>query len=453
MKQDTVKKRRKLKPKVKLKLYQMVILINILWILLLCIYYGYRLIYFYQIEHKVNTDTNLLVDTLLLDKNVVVQGDGLYKEDEQYIYKGNVNNNYISYDGFLWRIVSIDKDHNMKLITNEAVTTLGYGTNGYLDSPIHSWLNPIPDVNHTGIFLQNLKDYRSYQIRGITCTDKIDNLNKTTCKNVEKEYVGLLSLSEYEKAKGKNSYLNMGASFYTSSIDQDNNVWIISKDGTIISENSGTYGVRPTITIKASTKLISGNGTVQEPYKIIDNKVTKLSDSYVGEYLKLENSNYRIISQENNITKLVLDGTINNDRVFDYDNSAYDDTNYYNVGYYLNHAYLNQFVNSNLLLSTNFYIGPYYMSDYNYLKTYEKSVEAKVGLLQVGDYFISDYNHIYTLTPSNDDDNTIVTISSGKLYSDLTTNVKDLRPVIALSGDLKITGVGTKEKAYEVGES
>ena len=453
-----VKKKRRLKRSIKLKLYQSIILINVCWILLLVGYYGYRLVYFYKMEHKSESETGMLVDNLILDKNIVVEGDGLYEDDGKYIYKGNVDNNYIYYNGLLWRIVSIDKQHNMKLITEENVTSLVYGNNGYLKSPIRNWLIPTKNVNHTGIFLNNLKEFNKYQVSGETCIDVISNVKKTTCKKKEKEFSGLLSLSEYEEARGKNSYLNNGLVFYTSSVNKDNEVYVISKDGEIITEKSGATGFRAMITLKNNVKLVSGDGTANLPYQVKDEKVDTLKDAYVGQYVTISNSKYRIISNDSNVIKLALEGVIKNDHEFDPESVEFNPESYDNIAYYLNNELINNNKEKSKLIESTYYTGAYNEENhYNYLKTYSDSVKSLIGFLQVGDYFLANYNNVYTLTKAtvskdadNYTDNTIITISSNRIYGDLPTSVKDIRPVISLKGDLKVSGSGTKDKPYEV---
>lgn len=448
------KKKRRLKRSIKLKLYQGVLILNILWILLLVCYYSYRLIYFYKEEHKVSSETGLLVDNLILEKNITVQDDGLYHEKERYIYKGKVSNNYVYYAGLLWRIMNIDENHNMKLITDEVVTTLPYGMLGYENSHLHHWLLPKENVNHTGIFLNNLKEYTKYQVKGKVCIDKVDSASSSSCKSVLKEYSGLISLSEYEEAKGKNSYLNNATSFFTSSVDSKNLVWYIKQDGSIAKESSasGNHGVRPIITLSRNVKLQKGNGTIDDPYMIESRTNTKLSDSYVGEYVIFENQRYRVIENNNQTVKLMLDGTLKNDIAFDSYGVTFDPTNYYNIGYDLNQTILNSYKNANLLQDTIFYTG-FYNEDtaYDYLKVYANQVTAKVGLPQIGNYFITAFDHVYTLNPSNSEGGTIITVEDGRLYADLTENKKDLRPVISLSGNLKITGNGTIKDAFKVG--
>ena len=58
--------------------------------------------------------TEYIRDYLL--KDVVTSNSGLYKIDDEYVFKGNKVNNYVSFYGIIYRIIKIDADNNMKLI-------------------------------------------------------------------------------------------------------------------------------------------------------------------------------------------------------------------------------------------------------------------------------------------------------------------------------------------------
>lgn len=447
------KPRRRLKPMVKQRIYESIIIINIIWVLLLAGYYGFRLVYYYHIEHQVVAKTNLLVDTLTLDKNVVAEGDGLYHEDNHYVYKGNVTNNYVYYSGLRWRIIGIDQDDHIRLVTDEAVTTLYYGSKGYQDSYIRNWLVPKDELEHTGIFLQNLNDANTFITTTSYCIDKMDDVKKVTCKEMKSDKVGLLSLSDYELAKGKNSYLNTGAAFYTTSTDTKHNPWIIGKDGSVItaSTSGSSYDVRPTITLKKETVLYGGDGTLQNPYVIENRKKTTLIDVNVGEYIQFSGGRYRVIGKDESKVKLILDGTLNAFRSFDRESTFYDQNSYGSVAYYLNQYTIGTVEHPEWMKLGVFYTGSYNEdNDYDYLNTYTDHTEAYIGLAQVGDYFVSTYNDVYTLTPAIPDANTVVSITGGKLYADLISKEKDVRPVIFLDNTLKIMGTGTQDQPYEV---
>ena len=66
--------------------------------------------------------------TILNNNNLCVLGEvcansegktgGLYDLENEYVFRGEVVNNYVKYEGKEWRIISIDKnDYSMKLIS------------------------------------------------------------------------------------------------------------------------------------------------------------------------------------------------------------------------------------------------------------------------------------------------------------------------------------------------
>ena len=57
-----------------------------------------------------------------------VEGSGLYKYSQIYVYRGTDVNNYVQFAGKLWRIISIDSNGNTKLITDDAID---YEISGY----------------------------------------------------------------------------------------------------------------------------------------------------------------------------------------------------------------------------------------------------------------------------------------------------------------------------------
>ena len=68
--------------------YRVIFIVNILFILFLIGYYGYRLIHYYQLEHKKESELVTLNDYLTQPRNIVVEGDGLYQDEKEYYYAG-----------------------------------------------------------------------------------------------------------------------------------------------------------------------------------------------------------------------------------------------------------------------------------------------------------------------------------------------------------------------------
>ena len=447
------KKKRRLKKSIKKKLFYGIIGINIAWILLLIGYYSYRMYYYYKLEHKDTADTNYLVDTLTLEKNIVTTGSGLYHDKDSYWYYGKVKNNYVSYSGLLWRIAGIDENNNMKLVTDEVITMLSHHGTDYKTSDVYKWLNPSTE-EHTGIFYQNLNQNDKMIIDTKLCSDVVKNPNQVTCEKEETVKVGLLSLNDYDKAGGKNSYINQGTSFYTNSMDSSKNVWVIETDGTITGAkaNNTGYGVRPVITLKADTTLYQGTGTKEDPYQIETVTKTQLKDTNVGEYVQYSNGLYRVIGKENGNVKVIDTSLLPAQESFSDGSVDYDSTNYGTLAYQLNHDYTSYYQNPEWIQPGTFYTGTYANTDdSSYLSTYQNKIITNIGLPQVGDYFIGDVTQVYTLTPASLEDEMMISVENGKYYADVATKEKGVRPVFYLNGSLKITGNGTKENPYQLG--
>ena len=75
-----------------------------------------------------------------LEKNITEIGDGLYKKDKDYIFKGKNINNYVLYSGLLWRVVGTD-NKNVRMVRDSNDTILVYGINtNYNNSYVSKWL-------------------------------------------------------------------------------------------------------------------------------------------------------------------------------------------------------------------------------------------------------------------------------------------------------------------------
>ena len=58
----------------------------------------------------------------IIDSGIVSSGDGLYKVNDDYIFRGEYPNNFVKFDGKLWRIIKINSDDSIKLIYAEKKT-------------------------------------------------------------------------------------------------------------------------------------------------------------------------------------------------------------------------------------------------------------------------------------------------------------------------------------------
>lgn len=269
-------------------------------------------------------------------KVTVVQTlDKLVKKetDKSNIYTSDTNN-YIMFSNMLFRIVGLNSDGSVKIVSDESVGTVNY-------NDINDWLN---DYFYDHI----MDDYKEYMVKQDFCTskiaiDKIDTA-KDKCDSKDKDYVGLLSVSEYNKA----TYLYPTSLSWTS----DN---VDSKSAISVSDNlAGTdskymaisnkynFGIHPVVNIKKGTLIIDGEGTKGEPYRIIKKKKLKVGDKIslanTGDYVSYAGYKYRIIEpNKDENTKVISMFAL--PEYTSYDDSitsqVYNPTQKGNVGYYI----------------------------------------------------------------------------------------------------------------------
>lgn len=448
----------KKKTKIKFKKTNIFIALNILFLIGCCVFYSYRLIYYYKLEHPKVAANEDLVDVVTLKKNITTIGSGLYKTDDGYVYKGNDLANYVQYSGRIWRVISVDKDKNIKLITDDSQTSLVWGiSTDYKQSYVRSWLND--EDNDIKSFYQGLTD-KSNLLKTKTCVDKITE-DSITCDDYVEDNIGLLSAYEYQLAGGADSYLNIEEYWWTSNINKDKTAWYVYSKGSLNDTSySGTtynsYGVRPTITIKGTAEVKSGDGSSENPYNLDGTTPNTLNQKYVGNYIKYSNYTWRIIETDANYVKIAMDGVVQDDNEDYY--TSFGATNYYTadskVGSYLNKTFYNSLTNKEYIIKSSFYAGRYdYTNKYNFNSIAEYNETMKVGLLQLGELFVTDVSKYFLATRTKTTDNNIYQVlENGRIYAGDLTDELMLRPTLYLKPDLATnSGSGTEKDPYIIG--
>ena len=451
----------------RLKITPVLVTLNVLVLLLIVAFYGTRMIKYYLKENgKSNTKDNtvLLVDSILKKQSYVDLTKGLIFDEgkNEYRYVGVVDDNYLEYSGILYRVIGIDKDKNIKVISDKSVTLMYSGLeNGYSKSYVNKWLNYNKDINGSGVFENNIKESVNFLTNTYYCEDVIDDVKSITCdKNNTNYKISLLSLYDYFKAGGKSSFLNNGETYYLGTLNKDNHNYYITSDGEVsINEMSTkTFGVRPVITISSGSVLLSGKGTKDDPYKVLDIKASTLEEATVNTYISYSNQVFKIIDNSSNATKVALDGVVkDNDtlvvKAFGGKNNKYSNTKN-TIGNYLNTTYLNNLDNKNIVKS-DWYIGALSLDNLDYVSERSTKVNLSVGMLSLGDMFVSDVNNVLTLSRGIESDQIINVINKdGNFYGDFITSKYNVRPALYLNKELKITGgEGTKDAPYELGVS
>lgn len=231
--------------------------------------------------------------------------------DATCYFKGTneeVYNNYLQYHGFLWRILNINSDGTVSIITDYPIVSLAFGASSnhknFCNPPTfindtYTWLND----EESGYFYKNMPAYVKDSIT-TTATNigNSDNPISSTCIS----NVGILDLRKYALAGGKDSFLDIKQfQMVPQSYKTENKMSYIKNDGTIggaegcVGETCGTHynnpkGIRPVITLNANTEIIGygeDSGSKNNPLYVKGETFIKQNQSIssvrAGEFIKI----------------------------------------------------------------------------------------------------------------------------------------------------------------------
>lgn len=411
-----------------------------------CIFYGTRFITLYLENRK---EEIKLEDTL---SQVVKENNNLKEVNGDYYFQNDVDNNYLMYSNILWRIIKVNNDNTVKLISNDVLTYLSYGEDDYENSYMNMWLNKTDDDN-TGILENLLNTPNNYLTNDSICKDSISDTKHITCDEInDTDLIGTLSVFDYINAGGKDSYLNIDKYFYLSTLDKDNNIWFVNDSGNVSSaDGSDIYGIRPTITLKSNSKSIAGDGTIDNPYVIDENYI-------FGSYVKLGEDIWRIYDIDGDNIKLSLNDYLKEDGeeiLYKYSTNGYyhNDTIKGSLAYYLNNTYLNNLSYKNNIINNKWSNGIYGSSNYyNYKDTLNTKVDTKVTSLSVGDVILNGELSDYFLSTGVSKSSSLVyTVKgNGTLYGKSSTSTSKIVPTISIDKNILTKGNGTINSPYEM---
>ena len=232
--------------------------------------------------------------------------------------------------------------------------------------------------------------------------------------------------------------------------------------------SNSLFGIRPSINLKSNVKIVGGNGTIDNPYRLEGDNDTEisgtlLSNRYSGEYIRFgnaENNLYRIVSHETEgLTKITSAEPLKSSGAFITssfgNNTTFSNTN--TIGTFLNQDYLTNYVDSEysemIEGASTWYLGTigsatsYKLAKYTdtSMSGYATSTNAKVGLLRVGELMAGQFNrsgnntNYWILTPYNIYIRSIT--SYGTAYNNLPTNNNlGIKPSMNLKSNVVITG-------------
>ena len=266
--------------------------------------------------------------TLTTSSNNTSDASGLYKStatntgEPTYYFRGAVENNYVSFAGFTWRIVRINEDGTLRIVMQDGINdnttyafnsnynnyTYMYYSNSEAKTTLESWYQT--NIGSKSDLAKNVAsgNYYCEQAKAkysdiyISGSSVMTTYNKYTpdfkCatdgngKGLVNSNIGLLTYDDliyagnYVNQTNNNNYLNNGISYWTMSpsgvdtFDMHSDIWFIydnSKIGCLyVDWSNEKYSVgkkyyvslRPVINLKSDIQISSGNGTKDNPFTI-----------------------------------------------------------------------------------------------------------------------------------------------------------------------------------------
>ena len=369
-----------------------------------------------------------------------------YDDGVDTFITGEDPNNYIWYSGKLWRAVSVNKEANTtKLVTqwNISAVTYSSGSTDFEGSHMEDWLN---DTSVDG-FLGNLREPDKFIVTDAVWDATLDDrdlgsIQRPNGTTTVTDAVGLLNMYEYQSSNNgsANGYLNNGLNWWTLTPYSASHVRYVYNDGYDSRSPAGSYSVRPSINLKSSIRIVDGDGTMDNPYRLSGDNDSNLSGTllntrYSGEYVRFgndENNLYRIVSHETEgLTKITSAEPLKSSGEF--------------------------------ITSAFGKLAKY--TDTNMSSTVSTTTNAKVGLLRFGelmagqfersiakdDYSITGLTTSYwLLTPCSVSDVRYF-YNYGHVSFSTSTKAYGIRPSLNLKSSVVITGgLGTKEQPFEL---
>ncbi len=356
-----------------------------------------------------------------------------YTYDEGTYLKNSQTTNYVWFSGHLWRVMGLTKEGNVRLIMHDPISTISRANELFTLSDQYKWLN--------NEFYNSL-DEKDYVLNEEYCSGDTPitmSSARTICNDKTLSHVTLLSVDEYNLAGGNGSYLNHGIFSLknNSTISGSYNIKFTSG----LSTSSLAYPLRPVITVNPNVEVTYGMGTLEYPFALEaprDDQSGNLNTiSKNGEYVLFDGRNYRIISKDENGTKLIMDtkhSAVTSSQIFS--------SSFITEG------------EKEKLVNYTWYKGDKLNKESSYelfLNSKSNPVESLVGAPRIGDLFtVYDPNDQYYVWTLNQGLSNQIAVSDHGYLQEM-TNSWYTKPVIVVKPEIKVTaGNGMKNSPYEI---
>ena len=270
------------------------------------------------LANKILSSNTLITDTptLTTSSNNTSDKSGLYKStatntgEATYYFRGNVENNYVSFAGQTWRIVRINEDGTIRIVMQDGINsnaniafnsnynnyTYMYYTNSQAKTQLESWYQTnigskkdlASSVASGAYYCEQAK--AKYSDSWTSGSATMATYNKYTpdfkCsgdgngKGVVNASVGLLSYDEvvyaggYPYSNNDNYYLNNPAIYWWTMSPAGfsspySRVWYVHTPGNIRTGDVTTASrLRAVLNLTADTQITGGDGSKENPFTI-----------------------------------------------------------------------------------------------------------------------------------------------------------------------------------------
>ena len=234
-------------------------------------------------------------ESILEKEPIVTSEDGLYKDEyeDRYFYRGANPNNYITFNGESWRIVSIEADGTIKIMREASIgdRQWGGGNNNWShEAGLNYFLNNSYLKGMLSLNAQNQISLKSWSIGGVV-PDNNDLENQINDENRTKwsGKIGIITVSEYIRSNSNQNTCGTFDEINNNYNSCKNTTWMYIKDNwwtitayeftndeayEIVSDGSifdysveYDLAVRPAVYLSSDITL-SGKGTSSNPYRI-----------------------------------------------------------------------------------------------------------------------------------------------------------------------------------------
>lgn len=311
------------------------------------------------------------------------------------IYTGSQYNNYIMLDGLVYRIIGINSDKTVKIVTDTSISAINYNDAfEYLNSKFYDSLS------------DSAKEYIVKSSKW--CIDKVSDPKKyTKCNNYSKKYpIGLLSIIDINNSKDSSGISYLNSSTLVSNLKDSKTSYLSLNKEYLENPIDNNIIISPVLNIIEDATIISGDGSPSSPYRLKGNTKhlkpgSSLTEAKLGDYIKYSGYTWRVIGKEDDeTTKIIMNGLVQKDsdnynvEFTDKESLNFNVSSKNNIGYTLAN-------NISKYVKTNYFVSrkedyPKYSNTITYnAKSKTNSYKLKVNLPSLYELLSTSYSEDY----------------------------------------------------------